>query len=62
MELAQRLPTFSRVKAADEAQKAAVVQRQGRAMGASPARLTRAARSVARKGWLDQVTRESGAA
>src|SRR5260221_4226978 len=35
---------------------------RGRAMGASPARLTRAARSVARKGWLDPGTRESGAA
>src|SRR5712675_479198 len=32
------------------------------AMGASPARPTRAARSIARKGWLDPVTRESGAA
>ena len=33
-----------------------------RAMVVSPARLTRAARSVARKGWLDPVTRGSGAA
>jgi transposase len=33
-----------------------------RVMAASPALLTRAARSVARKGWLDPVTRESGAA
>ena len=37
-------------------------RRAGRAMVVSPARLTRAARSVARKGWLDPVTRGSGAA